>query len=492
MVAQNKKVMHIAKNYKIIKLFIFFIGVASLFFSVSNSSYATGWSYEGVAYYVPEASVANTVPVYRFWSKKHKGHFFTISEQEKNYVINHYDDYIWKYEGIAYYVYPTQQPNTKPVYRFWSKKNKHHFYTASEEEKNLVISKYDDYVWKYEGVAWYVNTSNLTNTKPIYRFWHTSNKTHFYTISEAEKDILTTGLYGPNITIGLYSYPKNTLKDTAFKIDSNKSYKIKDKNNSVIATIPAGTQTKVKYDSDGNLRIYNSISDKIVNKEVRFEAADGNNIGMIFDIHKPESDMDEYRGKIKLKYDKETKTVWVINEVSLEQYVWGMGEITGTGPMEYNKLMTTAYRTYGYWKILYSTKYAREGFKVNATPGNQLYYGYEWEKRYPRIRQGAEATRGQIVKYKNDIALTPYSSWTDGRTRSFEERWGSKLYPWCQSVKDPYGKHPTMSTQELFNSGNHMVGISAHGALNLADDHNWNWDKIMKYYLTGINIVSIY
>jgi len=63
---------------------------------------------------------------------------------------------VWKYEGIAYYAYPTQQPNSTPVYRFWSKKNQHHFYTASEEEKNLVINKYDDYVWKYEGIAWYV------------------------------------------------------------------------------------------------------------------------------------------------------------------------------------------------------------------------------------------------------------------------------------------------------------------------------------------------
>ncbi len=114
------------------------------------------WKYEGVANDVFTTQVPNSTPVYRFWSKKNKGHFYTASEEEKNYVINHYDDYIWKYEGIAYYAYPTQQPNTKPIYRFWSKKNKHHFYTASEEEKNLVISKYDDYVWKYEGMAWYV------------------------------------------------------------------------------------------------------------------------------------------------------------------------------------------------------------------------------------------------------------------------------------------------------------------------------------------------
>ncbi len=114
------------------------------------------WKYEGVANDVFTTQVPNSTPVYRFWSKKNKGHFYTASEEEKNYVINHYDDYVWKYEGIAYYAYSTQQSNTKPVYRFWSKKNRHHFYTASEDEKNYVISHYDDYVWKYEGMAWYV------------------------------------------------------------------------------------------------------------------------------------------------------------------------------------------------------------------------------------------------------------------------------------------------------------------------------------------------
>lgn len=114
------------------------------------------WKYENVAYQVFEQQVTDTYPVYRFWSAKYSGHFYTISEIEKASVIDNYSDDIWKYEGVAYYTYKTQQPNTKPVYRFWSSKYKHHFYTASEAEKNEVISKYDNYTWKYEGIAWYV------------------------------------------------------------------------------------------------------------------------------------------------------------------------------------------------------------------------------------------------------------------------------------------------------------------------------------------------
>jgi stage II sporulation protein D len=179
--------------------------------------------------------------------------------------------------------------------------------------------------------------------------------------------------------------------------------------------------------------------------------------------------------------------------VPLEQYVWGMGEITGTGPMEYNRVMTTLFRTYGYWKIQHSTQHLAKGFIVDATPGNQLYYGYDYEQQYPRIKEAAQDTRGKIVKYDGDVALTPYSSWTDGRTRSFEEHWGSDDYPWCQSVDDPYGEHPDLSTQELFDSGNHMVGLSAHGALELAgDDHNWGWKRLIDYYYEGVNIKEEY
>ncbi len=115
------------------------------------------WKYEGIAYTIPNTFEIGMTSLTRFWSKKHQGHFYTASNEETMYVIVNYDNDTWKYEGVAYYVYKEQQPNTKPVYRFWSAKNKHHFYTASEIERDIVIEKYDDNTWKYEGVAWYVN-----------------------------------------------------------------------------------------------------------------------------------------------------------------------------------------------------------------------------------------------------------------------------------------------------------------------------------------------
>jgi len=239
-----------------------------------------------------------------------------------------------------------------------------------------------------------------------------------------------------------------------------------------------------------------------VEKEIRFEAASGVDANdIVFVFNRPDNNFDEFRYKLSLRYytnpnQGASDTVWAINTLPMELYVWGMGEIAGTGPIEHSKVMTTAFRPYGYWKLKFSTKYADQGFKVNATPGNQLYYGYEWEVTHPNIQKAAKATRGKLVMYmadENEIAITPYSSWTDGRTRSFEERWGSDDYPWCQSVKDPYGKHPTMKTSQLEAAGNHMVGLSAHGSLNLAgDEYEWDWDKILKYYFKGINLLQAY
>ena len=64
--------------------------------------------------------------------------------------------YVWTYEGPVFYAYPEgQQPaDVSPVYRFWSGTNGTHFYTISQAERDKVISQYPD-VYEYEGVAWY-------------------------------------------------------------------------------------------------------------------------------------------------------------------------------------------------------------------------------------------------------------------------------------------------------------------------------------------------
>ncbi|MCW4384381.1 hypothetical protein OH146_01185 [Salinibacterium sp. SYSU T00001] len=135
------------------------------------------------------AAADGTMPVYRFWSDAYQGHFYTISATEKAQIQAKYPSNIWKYEAVAYSAFTKQVAGTVPLYRFWSDTMNGHFYTASESEKNHVIAAYDDSVWKYEGVAYYVypSSSSVAGTRPVYRFWSDTKRHHFYTASESEK-----------------------------------------------------------------------------------------------------------------------------------------------------------------------------------------------------------------------------------------------------------------------------------------------------------------
>ena len=121
----------------------------------------SNWRYEGsgdktlnVAPLTSDNISALTVsPVYRFWSENYKHHFYTISKDEKELLER--TDENWKYEHVAYYAYASQQMDTKPMHRFYSDNYKGHFYTTSEDEKDAIIAN-DSANWRYEGVAWYV------------------------------------------------------------------------------------------------------------------------------------------------------------------------------------------------------------------------------------------------------------------------------------------------------------------------------------------------
>jgi hypothetical protein len=92
--------------------------------------------------------------LYRFWSNRYSGHFFTIQEAEKNNIVANLSR-DWSYEGVAYYVYPTAALGRSPVYRFWSPNSRHHFFTISEAEKNNIVANLSG-DWSYEGIAYYV------------------------------------------------------------------------------------------------------------------------------------------------------------------------------------------------------------------------------------------------------------------------------------------------------------------------------------------------
>jgi lysyl endopeptidase len=96
----------------------------------------------------------------------------------------------FKYEGVAFYAYAAPlSTGTAPVHRFYSPVSKSHFYTISDAEKNIVATNPN---YTYEGTSWNAQLAAGGTAVPIYRFYNPSRGTHFFTINEQEKNIVLT------------------------------------------------------------------------------------------------------------------------------------------------------------------------------------------------------------------------------------------------------------------------------------------------------------
>jgi len=147
---------------------------------------------------VPAIALGATLtPVYRFYNTKAGTHFYTASETEKANVLATMGG-TYSFEGVAYQLETDNPQMNAPLYRFYNKVTGTHFYTASETEKNLVLTTMAT-TFNYEGVAYNVSL-NATGNIPVYRFYNTKVGGHFYTASEAEKTIVL------NTMSGVYRY----------------------------------------------------------------------------------------------------------------------------------------------------------------------------------------------------------------------------------------------------------------------------------------------
>lgn len=154
----------------------------------------------------PEAA-----PVHRFWSPVHGRHFYTIDDTEKETLLARYPD-VWTYEGTAFRALPSRSDDClAPVHRFWSALLNAHFYTIDDDEADWLIVNYP-HTWTYEGIAFYAYPagSRPADTVPVHRFWSGPLGTHFYTTSDRERFSLI-GQYPETWQyegVAYYAYPR--------------------------------------------------------------------------------------------------------------------------------------------------------------------------------------------------------------------------------------------------------------------------------------------
>jgi stage II sporulation protein D len=135
----------------------------------------------------------------------------------------------------------------------------------------------------------------------------------------------------------------------------------------------------------------------------------------------------------------------VINDLPVEWYLKGMGEVSNTDLSEKIKTIVVSARSYARW---YMDPRNRK-FNTNLYDGSddpdvfQKYLGYSYELRSPAVAKMVDITRGQVITYDNKLIKPWYHSSSDGRTLSaleYCQRVGSSSCtdtPYLQSVIDP-------------------------------------------------------
>lgn len=125
------------------------------------------WELEGPAWSAPKSgAAAGLKPVYRFESDWLDRQVYTISETEKDRLLAQYATQGWELKGTAFYAYPegSQREQAQPVYRFWSHRVGGYFFTMDEAEKKQYQS--DSGTWTFEGIAWYAFEGAAAGSDP--------------------------------------------------------------------------------------------------------------------------------------------------------------------------------------------------------------------------------------------------------------------------------------------------------------------------------------
>ncbi|MFT4303187.1 MAG: hypothetical protein ACMXYG_01360 [Candidatus Woesearchaeota archaeon] len=162
---------------------------------------------------------SEVLPLYRLYHYEIGNHFYTINEREKNNAV---DNLGFVYEGIAAYIYQTQEKESLPLYRLYHYEIGNHFYTINEREKNNAV---DNLGFVYEGIAGYIYQVQEQGTLPFHRLYHYEIGNHFYTINEREKNnaVDNLGFVYEGIVGYVYSSSSSSgsQKKSSLKVDNS-------------------------------------------------------------------------------------------------------------------------------------------------------------------------------------------------------------------------------------------------------------------------------
>ncbi len=248
-------------------------------------------------------------------------------------------------------------------------------------------------------------------------------------------------------------------------------------------TLSAGDEVEVRRTND-RYQILHDARAWVVNEFPQFVPVNDSTIMKINNYeHRPawNPSLNDNRFRGNLEVQEVNGNLTIINELTMDSYLRGIGEVENGAPTEKIRTMMILARTYARYYLTEDEKFPGLPYDLSDNPDeSQKYLGYGFEERAPNIARAVRDTRGKVVTYQGNLVKTPYFSRSDGiTTKSAQEVWGWTHTPYLISVADPLCESTRFS--------GHGVGLSGCGATAAAQAGK-SYEQIIKYYYTGVEI----
>ena len=133
----------------------------------------------------------------------------------------------------------------------------------------------------------------------------------------------------------------------------------------------------------------------------------------------------------------------LILPLSLEEYLYGLGEVPSSWPMEAMEAQAVAARTYAVYAIRHTGIRADCNCHLTDGSNDQTYIGYNREAGTDGARWVAavDATASELITYQGAVIQSFYAASDGGHSENVEDVWhgGNPAYaiPWLKGVCDP-------------------------------------------------------
>ena len=133
-----------------------------------------------------------TTPVYRFFDTAHGTQLLTQSAAERDAIQAGRPDL--RDEGVAFGAVqtPGADADTVAIYRFFDTSNGTHFLTASATERDALLSARPDFVFE-PGSTLFEHATAVAGDAAVYRFFEATSGAHFFTADPVERASLLHG-----------------------------------------------------------------------------------------------------------------------------------------------------------------------------------------------------------------------------------------------------------------------------------------------------------